>query len=72
MSAAENLGTELAQMEQRVEAAEAIAQDARRAFENFRQRWSTEEIESLQSIPHDERLKARLNGTDPIAESGGG
>lgn len=32
--------------------------------------WSDEELKALASTPHDERLKARLDGADPIEGEG--
>ena len=29
--------------------------------------WTREEIERLSAVPHDERVKSRLAGTDPLA-----
>lgn len=29
--------------------------------------WTREEIERLSAVPHDERVKARLEGSDPLA-----
>lgn len=28
--------------------------------------WTDEELKALASMPHDERLKARLDGKDPV------
>jgi hypothetical protein len=66
MNTAEHFQTEREQMERRIAAAEDIAKDARRAFENFCQRWAQEDVERLASQPHDARLKARMNGSDPL------